>query len=187
MGKVVFAEWPPEVSEEFNAESPRALVILSSAMLEQTLKGLLQTYLVASPTRDDSLFDGPNAPLGSFSSRIDLSYRLGLISHKMCRDLHVIRKIRNDFAHDITGCTFENQAVKNRVFELKKSFPIFKNPKFKSRVKTDKEAFQFVSSIIQVCLHYLANEISPMSQKSVEGIYEISKIEKETSHSKKQK
>jgi hypothetical protein len=66
----------------------------------------------------DDLFDGANAPLGTFSSRIEMSYRIGLISVKFTRDLHLVRKIRNDFAHNIHGCSFEDVKVRARVTEL---------------------------------------------------------------------
>jgi len=181
MAKVVSPGWPDEVSEEFNAESPRALVILAAAMLDQALKRLLQTYLVASPTRDDDLFDGSNAPMGHLSSRIDFSYRLGLISNEMCRDLHLIRKIRNEFAHNITNCTFENEKVKSRIFELRKSIPLFSNSKFQSIVDTDRKAFQTATGVIQVSLQSIANKTTPMKQQSLEWFYKITEPKKKKS------
>lgn len=108
--------------EEFQKETDRSSVILSASMLDEVLRVLLKTHLVPVPSSSDDLFEGATAPLAAFSSRIDFAYRLGLISKRLTRDLHLIRKIRNEFAHNITGCHFENSSVKSRIIELKRSF-----------------------------------------------------------------
>lgn len=107
--------------DEFGKESDRAAVILVASVAEELLQTLLRAHLVPAPSSSDELFDGPNAPLGTFSSRIEMCFRLGLISSKFTRDLHLIRKIRNDFAHNIHGCSFDDARVKSRVLELSKS------------------------------------------------------------------
>lgn len=108
-------------TSEFSKESDRAAVILSAAMLDNALASLLKTNLAPINSSNDTLFDGANAPLSDFSSRIDMTNRLGLISNRFCRDLHLIRKIRNGFAHNIEGCSFEQSDVKSRILELVKS------------------------------------------------------------------
>jgi hypothetical protein len=57
-------------------------------------------------------------PLGSFSVRIDMAYILGLIGPQARRDLHLIRKIRNDFGHNIDPVTFDHEPIANRCREL---------------------------------------------------------------------
>ena len=112
------AHWNDVFREEFEKESERACVILATAMLDQALLAILQAQLVPiSSSRDDLLEDG-YAPISTLSARINLAHRVGLISTKFCRDLHIIRDIRNDFAHDIRGCTFDNDSVRNRVLAL---------------------------------------------------------------------
>jgi hypothetical protein len=101
--------------EEFKSESDRACVILSSAMLDQTLANLLKKHLAPIATSKDGFIEEPSGPIYSFSARIDLAHRVGLISTKFCRDLHKIRDIRNDFAHDIAGCSFKNPSVCDKV------------------------------------------------------------------------
>ena len=88
---------------ELKGESPRGIVLVSAAMLEEALRELLVAFLVPNASASDTLFDGPMAPFGSFSAKIDAAYRLGLVSDKFCRDLHVIRRIRNDVAHQPRG------------------------------------------------------------------------------------
>lgn len=104
--------------DEFRKESDRAAVVLTASIMDELLRTVLAARLVPVTSSSDELFDGANAPLGTFSSRIEMSYRLGLISVKFARDLHLIRKIRNDFAHNIHGCSFEDVKVRARVTEL---------------------------------------------------------------------
>ena len=113
--------WNNLFCKEFKKESPRAGVILSAAMLDLALETLLKTRLVPVGSSNDELLDGAHTPLSDFSARIDLAHRIGLISAKFCRDLHLIRRIRNEFAHNITGCSFHDSNVRNRVMELVRS------------------------------------------------------------------
>ena len=59
-------QWDTLFRGEFEKESDRACVIL--ALLEQALETLLKARLVQNPSAQDSLFDGPNAPLTSFEA-----------------------------------------------------------------------------------------------------------------------
>ena len=104
--------------KEFDLESDRAAVILAASLIDNTLREFLQSHLVPTPSARDELFDGPNAPLATFSGKIAIAYRLGLISSRFSRDLHLLRRIRNAFAHNIHGCSFEEGRVKARVAEL---------------------------------------------------------------------
>lgn len=110
--------WDRVFSVEFEKESDRAAVILTAAMLEQTLEVLLKASLVPCSSHEDPLFDSAYAPLSAFSAKIEISYRIGLISRLEARILHLVRKIRNEFAHNVTGCSFENASIHSRVVEL---------------------------------------------------------------------
>jgi DNA-binding MltR family transcriptional regulator len=111
--------WLSFFIEEFDKESDRAAVILTAAMLDESLKELIEAFLIPCSSSDDPLFDGANAPVGTFSSRIECAYRLGLISKNFAKCLHVMRKIRNSFAHDVAGCKFASPSVASRIRALK--------------------------------------------------------------------
>jgi DNA-binding MltR family transcriptional regulator len=116
--------------QEFAKESDRAAVILTASILDNLLRALIAARLVPVSSAGDDLFDGANAPLGTFSARIEVAYRLGLISVKFTRDLHLMRRIRNDFAHDIQGCSFDDAKVRSRIVELNNSHGIIaRSPK----------------------------------------------------------
>lgn len=115
------SQWADIFLDEFSKESDRAAVIVAASIFDDALCNLLKQYLVPTPSSQDELFDGANAPLSTFSAKIAFAYRLGLISSAFARNLHLIRKIRNEFAHNIHGGSFEESAVKSRVMELYKS------------------------------------------------------------------
>ena len=47
-----------------------------------------------------------------------MAFYLGKVSNTVKRDLTLLRKIRNDFAHDATAIDFNNEKVRNRCREL---------------------------------------------------------------------
>ena len=141
--------WNTVFDENFSRESDRASVIISGAMLDEALETILKTYLVPCPS-EDSLMEGAYAPISTLNAKIDLAHRLGLISARLCRDLHTIRKIRNEFAHNIKDCSFRDSAVRSRIIELVRSSEIIKRD-VKSRkafVEGPRGDFQMVVSWI---------------------------------------
>lgn len=61
--------------------------------------------------RLNSLVEGFNAPLGTFSSRIKAAYALGLLTKDQFLDLERLRKIRNEFAHTWKSVSLSKQKV----------------------------------------------------------------------------
>ncbi|MBN2095230.1 MAG: hypothetical protein JW727_04225 [Candidatus Aenigmarchaeota archaeon] len=165
--------WDNLLIEEFNKETDRAAVILVVALFDSALESLLRNYLVPSPSGRDEVFNGLNAPLSAFSSKINLSFRLGLISHQFCRDLHIIRKIRNDFAHDIHNCSFENSRVKSRVGELVVSSCIIKqSPEIrKGFPEGNRGDFLMLASWMLYFINRSAQKLSPLRSAELEFGY----------------
>lgn len=167
------SHWDDLLRTEFVKESDRAAVILTAAMIDDAIAQLLRISLVASPTREDPLFDSPNAPLGNLSARIDFAFRCGLISRRLCRDLHIIRAIRNAFAHNVSGCTFEEPAVRSRVMELSRSTGLLdRNPKirkgFPVGVRGD---FLMLASAILFSIHNAVELASAIETPHDEWVY----------------
>jgi hypothetical protein len=102
------------VMAEFSGTSDRAAVITSAALLEELLAGLLRRFMVTNTEREDRLFDGANAPIGTFSAKIEVAYRSGLISERERKLLHFVRGIRNDFAHSWDEASFHVPSVRDR-------------------------------------------------------------------------
>ncbi len=103
--------------DEFSQESDRAAVILAAAKIDELLRLAIIKRLAPSPTSRDDLLE-PEGPLGTLRSRIDIAYRLNLIDGTFARALHLIRKIRNNFAHELSGASLSSGAHADRVREL---------------------------------------------------------------------
>lgn len=107
--------------EELGKESPRGKVLISTGFMEQVLKEILSAFLIENKVAEE-LFEGGNAPLGTFSARAKLAFTLGLISEKEFQDLDLIRKIRNEFAHNVKA-SFDDPAIGNRCKALHHKVP----------------------------------------------------------------
>lgn len=103
--------------EEFKGESDRAAVILGAAKLDSLLGQLLDRFLLPSTGSTDELLEG-DSPLSTFSSRINACYRLGLISAQFAKSLHLVRRIRNGFAHELSGCSLDSGSHSDRLRSL---------------------------------------------------------------------
>src|SRR5690606_9400320 len=96
--------------KEFQEESDRGGALVGAALLDARLEHLLLAHLLPGKVGKE-LVSGRNAPLGTFSVRIKMSYALGLITSTERHDLNLIREIRNEFAHAEHGITFENSRI----------------------------------------------------------------------------
>lgn len=98
-------------------ESDRAVGVLAPAFLDTVLEQLLRLALAKEESTDNLLRD--QGPLSAFSARIDMARSLGLIEKDVWRDLHLFRKIRNDFAHSVDVHGFMAPQVAARCRELR--------------------------------------------------------------------
>jgi hypothetical protein len=100
-------------------ESERSAVILGAERLNVSLEDLLKAFLKPSGNKTDNLFSLDGA-LGTFSRKIEVAYRLGLISGEFRLALDLVRKLRNDFAHATTVETLAVKSHSDRVEALHK-------------------------------------------------------------------
>jgi DNA-binding MltR family transcriptional regulator len=110
-----------EFRDSLSEETDRGCALMAASYLEQELEQLLRARLVDDQKIVDELFR-PDGPLGTFSARIDMAYVLGLIGSKAQRDLHLIRRIRNDFGHDPFPLKFTDPSMRDRCLELYHGF-----------------------------------------------------------------
>jgi len=101
----------------------RAAAILGGSYVESLLGRALAKVLRPHPGSQDELLEGGLAPLGSLHARILMCQRLGLIDDGLARVLQIIRRIRNDFAHELDDMTFESPGVRSRVRSLIELLP----------------------------------------------------------------
>lgn len=133
-----------EFLSEFVKESDRAAVILGAAKIDSLLGKILEKYLLPCPGSSDDLLEG-DSPLSTFSARIRVCHRLGLIDDSLAKMLQTFRKLRNGFAHDVTHSTLSMGSARDRVNSIAEpliSMPMFitildKLSKSMSKPKTD--------------------------------------------------
>jgi DNA-binding MltR family transcriptional regulator len=116
-------------------ESERSAVILGAAKIDNLLEVYLKSIMANHPTGSDNLFD-PERPLSTFSAKTTLAYRLGAISQDFEVALKHIRKIRNDFAHNIETESLTEQSHKDRIQEL-------------LRLVSQDELFNYISPVLR--------------------------------------
>jgi hypothetical protein len=89
-------------ADEFLQEQvPRNIVLVGSAKIDDLLRTILEKILRPKCTNSkdtDELLEG-DSPLSTFSSRIKMVYRLGLVDKQFYNLLNHVRKIRNLSAH----------------------------------------------------------------------------------------
>lgn len=108
---------------EVAAETDRGVIIVAATLMDGALETMFRNVLVPVASGNDELFEGSAAPLGTFHARILLAHRMGLVSARTARELHLFRKMRNDCAHNLHGVSFDTTAMKNRTLELTRSQP----------------------------------------------------------------
>lgn len=158
--------------EEFKGESDRAAVVLGAATLDLQLSQILDRFLLPSISSSDELLEG-DSPLATFSSRINACYRLGLITPEFAKSLHLVRKIRNAFAHETSGCSLSTGSHSDRIKSL--LLPLYRLPFFAAfrdhffGNSTPASEFRACLSMMAGRLEMRLNEITPVSNNEAYG------------------
>lgn len=98
-------------------ETDRGCALIVAEFLSDGLAELLRANFVPDQKLCDRLLRG-DGPLSTFSARTELCFALGLLDANTYREIHLIRKIRNDFAHSFTQLTFDDDPVRSRCEQL---------------------------------------------------------------------
>ncbi len=132
MGRELPPDWKKRLDEETGEESDRAKVvtetlmkesdrgcaIFGAAILHDDLEELFRSFFRQddwSRTKVvDPLFQ-TYAPLAMFSARIQLAYAMGLITTGLHRKFEIVRRLRNDFAHEAGPIDFQDSACQDRL------------------------------------------------------------------------
>ena len=96
----------------------RDAAVALGAIVENRLTIAIILALRQDAAVADELFRR-NGPLGNFGTKIRLAYMLRLIDEDMLRDLKIVNKIRNAFAHDVAITNFAMAPVTDLIASLK--------------------------------------------------------------------
>lgn len=149
-------------------ESPRAKVLIYVAAIERELQELLRNVLVPSNQKEDVLL-GKIA--SSFEAQIDLAYRIGVISHNLYRDLHILRELRDDCYGRIENFSFEHGAIRSSVAMLERNvgkqaftgLPVL-------RMDTE-DKFSFLARTFLVTLEASKEKVGRFTEAKTEKLY----------------
>lgn len=114
---------PPDTSSlrqataTFTKQTDRGSALVAAAWVDDALDAYLRAFFRPDKKLVDEILQSEGA-LGTFSSRIKITYLLGLIDSNSHNDLEIIRGIRNDFAHVRQQIRFTDQSIKDRCKRL---------------------------------------------------------------------
>lgn len=138
--------------EEFQNASDRATAVLGAAYLDEVIGDLLVAFMIDENSFVNASILGRGTGRGildSFSKRTDMAYALGLLRSDEKRDMSLIRKIRNSFAHEIQSLSFDTDEIRNRCFELKSAKDTLEGP-LKGSMFEDTPRFRFTLSVAMI-------------------------------------
>ncbi len=109
--------------QELNGQSDRGVAIVGVAWIEEALVAAIHAFLEKDKTAWDRLFR-KSGPLSSLSAKIDLARLLAMTSDAIHSDLHILRDVRNEFAHSVldkddSPLTFQSPRIKDKCLALK--------------------------------------------------------------------
>jgi mannitol operon repressor len=145
---------------DFNKETERGTALAAAAMLDEQLARIIESFLIPNKGTK-ALLDGFNAPLGTFSARISASFALGLLSEIDYRECELIRKVRNEFAHQIK-VSFKNERVVSLCAQLQLSAKSYGDVQVSTRE-------QFTTAAVALILN-LTNRPYYVGQRRLEAV-----------------
>lgn len=135
--------------EELRRESDRGLPLVAVALIDDLLKETLRSFFVDGSPSAKKVLDEGNSPLGTLSSRVEACRALGLIDEFEFAEIHLLRKIRNEFAHAKHGMSYADDKVRSLCFALKSDIP--RDDAIPEDVDTPR--FRVMNAALKIVLH----------------------------------
>jgi len=144
-----------DAHRELEAQTDRAVAIVGAAFLDAKLEKTLRLHFISglSNNAHKDLFEGPTAPLGTFSGKIRLAHALGLIGVKSFADLKLIATIRNRFAHRLEVTSFSEPAIADLCSKLQLANIVFMGEEVPHNPRT-----RFIKAVVNI-MHFIYSEI----------------------------
>ncbi len=100
-----------QIAKEIDRQEDRGAAIVAGAYLEDFILEALKRRLVPDTAVLNEFFTGMG-PLATFSAKIEMAYLMRLVDKENRQRMHAIRRIRNEFAHNMEPVTFETTRIK---------------------------------------------------------------------------
>jgi DNA-binding MltR family transcriptional regulator len=106
-----------EIEDLAGGNGDRMIAIVGATLVDDRLGLAIRSRMRRDKTVAKRLF-GVSRPLGTFSTKIDLGYMLGIYSKQGFRELNIVREVRNEFAHQIRSLDFSAETVRKKCMDL---------------------------------------------------------------------
>jgi mannitol operon repressor len=84
------------------------VVLVATAFVDDLLGRLLAAFLLENES-SEILLNGFNAPLGTLATKIAGCHAMGLITDGERLECHLLRRVRNEFAHQVKASFADNK------------------------------------------------------------------------------
>jgi DNA-binding MltR family transcriptional regulator len=166
--------------EEIKKESDRGCILICSSLLDGLLEEVLSNYLLLQGKKESvvkDLFSHSTAPLYTFAAKIKFAYLFSVIEDWMFEDLNLIRKIRNDCAHEFSSVGFDDENIVKKTEYLQGAdywISIFDDKSKVPALSSKKEKNRFVFSVLYIHSHLArATEFERLKNKLMQIKNEI--------------
>lgn len=147
----------------------RPLVIVAAAKMDDLLFEVLRRFLlpkIAKPKDPDEVLERDSGPLTTFSSRIKMCRRLGLIDETLYLSLEKLRALRNLCAHEIvfdgaTSPARDHFAELRRQITHRDSYKLTWQRYFERRTLEGIEEWQCLLLTLCVLLQAIKDKVKP--------------------------
>jgi len=95
---------------DYQHDNDREIVIVGCAYLESLIKDILEATFVDDSNEIKALLSDSTGSLSSLVPRARLLYLLGIIPKTVYKDIKIVGKIRNEFAHNV-AISFNNNKI----------------------------------------------------------------------------
>lgn len=102
-----------ELREYLVEQDTRTFCVLVVSFMEDALRRrFIQSWNISGRAEENSYFGG-NGPLSTFSQRLTVAKGVGWITEEMSQQANILRKIRNEFAHNHRVHNFEHEPLRS--------------------------------------------------------------------------
>jgi len=168
MDSTNFTEELIRIRNSFKKESDRALIILACSAIDVLLKRIIEKKFIAVSHKKEKLL-GKTQPLSSFHSKIEIAYRIGVISENLKRDLNILRDMRNIYAHNLDDTTLEDKEMVDRINTIMINCPkVEHNSKNGNRNPSNRRRIEIFIGTVLVSLNNTLKQIEKINNTSKE-------------------
>jgi hypothetical protein len=99
-----------QTTDAIDRHDDRSAAILAASFLEDRLTRGIKATLTPDAKAQKKFLEYPG-PISTFAAKIDLAFLLGILDPGTRQRLHIIREVRNIFAHELGAITFDGSQI----------------------------------------------------------------------------